>query len=234
MTREMHPSVDLLVTLMRPPSQPVGSTVDWEVARESWGVNFPRDYRDFLAAYGGGSIDDYFLVATVLDSPDHDETTLVGLTSVARSLAQEQGNWSYRVWPEEGGLICWGATVDGEALYWDTADADPDRWPVVVRGDDRKFTEYEYGMAEFIVKMLGPSAERPLESPTLYGAPNSRYLSKAEERRLENEGVDPWEYLQELFEANEADGYDGDDGLLVVMQPDGTLEYIPGGDIPER
>ncbi|MFI0939335.1 SMI1/KNR4 family protein [Streptomyces sp. NPDC021020] len=229
-----HRFVDVLRTLLRPPARPVGAVEDWQAVVESWGTEFPEDYRDFLSSYGAGSIDAYLVIATALDPAGHGESTLGDLTSVARSLAQEQGDWSYPVWPENGGLICWGATVDSAVLYWDTADADPDRWPVVVRSREEEFRVYDLGMAEFVVKMLGPSGERPLESPTLYGAPNSRYLNEAEERHLKSEGVDPWEYLQELFEANEAEEYDGDDGLLVVMQPDGTLEYIPGGDIPER
>ncbi|MYQ44732.1 hypothetical protein GTW40_06555 [Streptomyces sp. SID4985] len=220
--------MDLLTRLLPPPSEPVGRTDDWSRVAESWGTAFPSDYRDFLAVYGAGTIDDHLLIATA--SPDLGETTLGDLTSVAsRVTASEDDDRPYPVWPEPGGLICWGATVDAAALHWDTSDADPDRWPVIVRSREGDFTRHDCGFAEFVVRMLGPSAERPLESPTLYGAPNSRFLSATEQRRLKSEGTDPWEYLEELYEANEADDYDADDGLLIMWHPDGTEEVIPGG-----
>ncbi|WP_377273804.1 hypothetical protein [Peterkaempfera sp. SMS 1(5)a] len=173
------------------------------------GDGLPSDYRDFLAVYGAGTIDDYIGIGTALDrSFGHNEKMLAALTGVARSLAQEEGDCPYPVWPDKGGLICWGTTIDCAVLFWDTAGSDPDRWPVVVCNRQRNFTRLDGGMVEFLIRMLGPSGERPLVSPRLFGAPNSRFLSMAEERRLIAEGTDPWEYLEALFEGNEADDDD--------------------------
>lgn len=73
--------------------------------------------------------------------------------------------------------------------------------------------------------------ERPLESPTLYGAPNSRFLGPVEERLLKKAGTDPWEYLEELYQANEA-ADELSEGGLVVVQPDGTMTVFPGVTTP--
>jgi hypothetical protein len=35
------------------------------------------------------------------------------------------------VYPERGGLVPWGETVDGWILGWAPTDPDPDRWAVV-------------------------------------------------------------------------------------------------------
>ncbi|WP_457031055.1 hypothetical protein [Kitasatospora sp. P5_F3] len=195
----LHPSVELLATLLQPPSKPAGSPADWGQVATRWGVTFPGDHRDFLAVYGAGTIDDYLVVATVLDpASDLKECAVSELTSVARSLQQEDGEWPYLVRPDEGGLICWGMTVDAAVLYWDTAD--PDQWPVVVRNREGDFARFDFGMAEFVVRMLGPSGERPLGSPRLFGAPNSRFLNEGDEKRIKGSGGDPWGYLEELFE----------------------------------
>lgn len=230
----MDPSVSRLKTLLSPPGEPVGVIADWNQVAEAWGTSFPKDYREFLTAYGAGMIDAYLVIATVVDSEDHGESTVSKLTSVASSLAQEDGEWPYPVWPENGGLICWGATVDSAVLYWDTADPDPDRWPVVVRSREGGFVAHEFGMVDFVTRMLGPAEERPLESPTFYGAPNSRFLNKVEVKKLKRAGVDPWGYLETLYESNEAEDYDGDEDLLVTVRHDGTMEYIPGGETPEH
>ncbi len=208
-----HSAVERLSAVLAPPSTPAGRPSDWQQVAESWNTAFPSDYRDFLDVFGAGTIDDYLVLATVLDhAPDARESTVGGLTDVARSLHQEHSDWPYPVWPRNGGLICWGATIDSDVLYWDTTDSDPDRWPVVVRNREGDFTRFDFGMAEFVLRMLGPSGERPLESPRLYGAPNSRFLNRADERRIKAAGGDPWEYLEELFEANEAEEYGAEDG----------------------
>ncbi|MFG2697218.1 hypothetical protein [Kitasatospora sp. NPDC048407] len=232
----VHFAVERLSSLLVPPSKPLGCPPDWGSVAESWNVAFPGDYRDFLAVYGAGSIDDYMEIATVLDSSLGFEQgpTVSGLTEVARSLHLENSDWPYPVWPEAGGLICWGVTVDYAVLYWDTANSDPDRWSVVVRDREGEFTRFDFGMAEFVLRMLGPSGERPLSSPRLYGAPKSRFLNRDDEKRIKAAGGDPWEYLEELFEANEEDEYDEDEGLLIVYYSDGGKEEIPGGTPPER
>ncbi|WP_407918016.1 hypothetical protein [Kitasatospora sp. NE20-6] len=231
----VNPAVERLSALLVPPTDPAGRPSDWGQVAESWNTGFPGDYRDFLTVCGAGAIDDYMVVATVLGSgPDLRESTISGLTDVARSLHQEHTDRRQSVWPQAGGLVCWGATVDCGVLHWDTTDPDSDRWPVVVRDRGGDFTRFDFGMAEFVLRILGPSGQCPLESPRLHGAPNSRFLNRADEKRIEASGGDPWEYLEELFEANEADAADAEDGLLIIHHPDSSAEAIPGGTPPSR
>ncbi|MFF4345263.1 hypothetical protein ACFY00_35800 [Kitasatospora sp. NPDC001540] len=156
-----------------------------------------------MDVYGSGTIDDHLVIAGMVDAGPP-EVTVDALTAVARSLHEENSEWPYRVWPDTGGLICWGATVSADVLYWDTTDPDPDRWTVVVRNREGDFARFDTGMAEFVLRLLGPAGERPLESPCLYGLPNSRFLNGVDRRRIEAVGGYPWEYLEELYEANEA------------------------------
>ncbi|CAL9540114.1 hypothetical protein [Streptomyces sp. enrichment culture] len=51
-----------LVALM-PPHEGAGARVDREAVERVWGVRFPSDYKDFVAVYGGGTIENYLYVA---------------------------------------------------------------------------------------------------------------------------------------------------------------------------
>ncbi|WP_377268642.1 hypothetical protein [Peterkaempfera sp. SMS 1(5)a] len=226
------PLLRSLTAVLVPPHERAGEPSDWDALSEAWGTGFPADYREFLAVYGAGAIDDYLFVATPVDpAEDGGALTVRRRTPAAEPSGRRRAGWPYPLWPERGALLGWGATADAAELYWDTSAADPDAWTVVSRSREGTFTRHGCGMAEFILRMLGPRAERPLESPRLYGAPRSRFLGPVEERLLRKAGTDPWEYLEELYAANEAaEGLP--DGGLVLFEPDGTTVAVPDGTPP--
>jgi hypothetical protein len=218
-----------------PPHEGAGESIDWEEIERAWGTRFPADFRDFMAAYGVGAVDNFMFIAT----PEDGERVpgmprMRSLTPTAESLNSSAVAWPAPPWPQAGGLIMWGGNSNASDFYWDTTDADPDNWPVVVRSREGAFTEYRCSMTVFILGLLGPRHTRPLENPMIYGAPNSRFCHWREESRLKAAGVDPWEYLDALYEANEAEedldeaAWDSRPAVALL----GRDDVLPPGDFP--
>ena len=60
-----------LTTILPPPAQPVetGSRDEWQAVEEDLGCVLPADYKEFIATYGTGDIDDFLQVTTPLPAP---------------------------------------------------------------------------------------------------------------------------------------------------------------------
>ena len=115
--------------------------VDWARVEDKLGRRLPSDYKVFAERFGPGHFDEYIWVAVPhgfgprLDFFEQ----LQERVNTLRSLADAGIPIPYPLYPEEKGLIPWGSSIDGEALYWVTDHDDPDRWTVVLhlhRTDD--------------------------------------------------------------------------------------------------
>jgi hypothetical protein len=103
--------------------------VDWEGVRARLGFQLPADYREFVDTYGPGMFLDIRIAGPGAPG-DMDLFALLDrkydeVTRVARSLTPP-------FYPEPGGTVCWGETVDGWSCAWAPATADPDEWTVTV------------------------------------------------------------------------------------------------------
>ncbi|MEV6791743.1 hypothetical protein AB0M87_07030 [Streptomyces sp. NPDC051320] len=47
-------------------------------------------------------------------------------------------------------LVSWAESNSGDSFYWKTSPADPDSWPVAVRGDNGDWSEFPVGAVEFL------------------------------------------------------------------------------------
>ncbi|HET9138691.1 hypothetical protein [Actinophytocola sp.] len=184
-------------TLQRlmPPRTGSDAVVDWARLSESWGRQFPADYRRFLDAYGTGEIQAYLSIVT----PEPRDRPL----SESLGMAAETVNAEY-AWAEEDKspalvdtdpeLIAWGVDASADLLCWDAFGADPDTWPVLVfnRGDAR-WRRYDCGMVEFLIRLLRADFDTcPLGGTDLWGIGSAVFLTPTERNRLRNEGLDPW------------------------------------------
>jgi hypothetical protein len=57
------------------------------------------------------------------------------------------------MWPDEGGLLPWANSADGDVIGWWTV-GEPDRWGTRFLGRDDEFEEFSCGAAEFILRLL--------------------------------------------------------------------------------
>ncbi|MFJ5306330.1 hypothetical protein [Streptomyces sp. NPDC088350] len=134
-----------LSRVVQPPSDG-GDTVDWDALRAETGWELPADYRDFVAAYGLGSISDSIGILTPpFDGYPYGDHLLYGVQ-----------------WPPVDGTLTWASNEAGDDFLWRCA-GEPDKWRVVVRPRDRRRDhEYDMGMAEFLLRLVRGDIRPPL------------------------------------------------------------------------
>ncbi|WP_344441496.1 SMI1/KNR4 family protein [Kitasatospora nipponensis] len=206
----MHPDVERLKALM-PPGPEDGDQVDWQAVEQDLGCRLPADFRDLIANYGVGTIDECLMVLPPTSAEHDSGIPSVGqMTPTAEKIAWlEHTKSEYPLWPAPGALLCGLRMVDingdlAGAVYWCTTGPVPEQWPVVVWQRYRPFVEFELSMTGLLVKWLAESADIEFDQRMVFGAPHSRFIHWRAERAMREQGLDPWEYLEPLhLEANE-------------------------------
>ncbi|KUM76303.1 SMI1/KNR4 family protein [Streptomyces sp. ISL-22] len=188
--------VDALEELrqLMPPGASSNASVDWARMRESWGKDFPSDYRQFLDLYGFGGIQNYLSVLQPepkgVESKTSDMRNETEMAEDAWSLVRK----SPELAEASPVLIAWGGDASADLLCWDASDEDPDRWPVLVykRGEGL-WRRYDCGMVQFLVRVLRAEFDEcPLGDLSLWGRGSATFLNRREQQRLWKEGIDPW------------------------------------------
>ncbi|MFD0258467.1 SMI1/KNR4 family protein [Kitasatospora indigofera] len=186
----MHPSVGRLAGIL-PPHSGAGDPVDWDEAARRWGTPFPADYRDFVSAYGGGSINRSLSIGLPLEVAQGPGGPL-GFEELIECgyelLDLDPGHA-----PALRGRISWALDCSANQAFWDTADPDPDRWTTLVLTRLGDWVEYDCGMADFLVGFLtGEISPQPMG---LFSPDRPVFLNWREERRRTEAGIDPWPHL---------------------------------------
>ncbi|SEL32826.1 hypothetical protein [Streptacidiphilus jiangxiensis] len=143
----MHHAVEQLLQLM-PATPNGGDALDWDRVDAQFGWRLPSDYRDFVAAFGMGTINETLSIVT---PPPSDYP-------YAHHLLYE------RTYPPADGLLLWGATDCADDFYWRCEDADPDRWTVAVRTRSNGWHDYPHGMTDFLLQLLSGRIKTPLNA----------------------------------------------------------------------
>jgi hypothetical protein len=184
--------IDTLRRIM-PPHPGAGNFVEWHAIEASWGTRFPSDYKEFVALYGEGGVEDYLdFVLPVPGDVFEADSSQQGMLAETRN--------ALNLWEAETGtdrrpqLIAWGVDASADILCWRVAGGDPDDWPVIVwNQDEAQWFEYKCGMSEFLCRVFrGDFDECPLGGIPLWGNESPRFLHEREERRIRQSGIDPW------------------------------------------
>ncbi len=156
-TKHAASAIDpLLIDLVPPPQAPraTGNSNLWPRIEQSVGLTLPRDYKQYIDTYGCGIVADFvhpFDPFVPDDVADRDEVTVQ-----YRHVRQSRG-WDlfpYDVYPEPCGLLPWGETENGDALFWLTEGA-PDAWPTIVAGTRNVHVErYDMPMTTFLARFV--------------------------------------------------------------------------------
>ncbi|MFJ8473555.1 SMI1/KNR4 family protein [Kitasatospora sp. NPDC094011] len=197
---------------LMPPGPETGEQLDWLEVERELGCQLPADFRDLLAVYGAGTVDECLMVLPAVRGEHESGIPSVGqMTPTAENTAWLSHTKSgYPLWPEPGALVCGLRLVDGNgdlwgAVYWRTTGSVPEQWPVVLWERPRPFVEFDLSMAGLLVKWLTEAADIDFDRRLVFGAPHSRFIHWRIEREMREQGLDPWEYLEPLYiEANEA------------------------------
>jgi hypothetical protein len=152
-------SLEELTRILPPPSYPVYArgVDDWGRIEEELGMIFPEDYREFVALYGAGSIDD-FLWVFVPFCPNkyldlsYNDTKLLG---ALRSLQDEFPETSpYPLNPPEDGVFPWAITDNGDELYWRVRHGRVEKKVLVLGSRSNDWQEFDLTTVDFLTNVL--------------------------------------------------------------------------------
>lgn len=169
---------------------------NWGHISESWGKEFPPDYREFMNLYGVGEIED--CLSILEPEPQGQGANPKGNKMVAETRNAEFA-WTHigrgsQVAVADPYLIAWGLSVSADILCWDAAGDDPAMWPVLmVSSDLGEWRRYDCGMVDFLLKLFRSDFEEyPLSDSSLLGLGAVTFLPQSEVQRLWRAGLDPW------------------------------------------
>lgn len=130
--------------------------VDWAAVETRLGTALPGDYKELVERFGYGDFDDY-LGLLLPDGPPGSLDLVTFNEFWARAAAEDGGRWwePYGLHPAPGGLLQWGSTEGRTSFSWLTEGADPERWPILVMGEDYADRHrFDGSTAEFIHRLL--------------------------------------------------------------------------------
>jgi len=149
-------TIDTLMKQVAPPVEASGAfDGPWAPVEAEIGLVLPTDYKDYVKLYGAGRFLEFLgLYIPRAENPNMRLERMVrvvceGLTSLS---PLEEPPYPY--WPTPGGLLPFGATDNGDELFWLTRGAAED-WKVVIM--DRAFGRFETfdcGVAEFLAGLI--------------------------------------------------------------------------------
>ncbi|MFE4519234.1 SMI1/KNR4 family protein [Kitasatospora sp. NPDC056783] len=171
-----HPAVSRLLTLLGEPITP-GDSVDWDELAQTTGLRLPSDYRDFVALYGGGELDEYLSIRTppvgaspygvLVDELDFDPGEL---PPTPTGTAQEN--------LEEGRLLPFARSANSDVVFWLCDAQDPDSWDIVVfrrqvQYGEERWVRFEAGFGEFLFGTLSGMLPNPFSDSGFANSPHT-------------------------------------------------------------
>ena len=155
-------AIAALVGLVEPPQRPTRpDTIDWDDFSRRNGFDAPLDYRLLMTRYGSGgfgtsalpggwlyTLDPFEPTATLTQQSDWDRRNSRGMQ---RHFPEQYPGWA--MWPDEGGLLPWANTADGDLIGWWTVGT-ADHWGTRFFGRGAEYEEFAFGAVEFIVRLF--------------------------------------------------------------------------------
>lgn len=150
----------------------------WQNVEKNIGITLPDDYKLFVNTYGEGSIERFLWILNPFSENEHINLEK-GVKEILETYSYVRKDfpeiYTHPPFPAKGGLLPWGATNNGDDLYWLTKDK-PNCWTVVV--DDRgngELIEYDLNMTDFLYKVLSKELICPA-FPEDFPSTNPEYI----------------------------------------------------------
>ncbi|MFI6932951.1 SMI1/KNR4 family protein [Streptomyces sp. NPDC050287] len=153
--------LEVALPAMTPWRVPAGHSVDWAALEAVLGTALPSDFRALAEAYPVLVIDDFLSVSVPLPGTEALWASESREDEILQDLYEMGDTENYVPYPQPGGLIEWAASNSGDSFYWKTSPADPDAWPVVVRGANGDWSEFPVGAVEFLAGVYGRTIDVP-------------------------------------------------------------------------
>jgi hypothetical protein len=139
---------------MPPPQSPIDAAGDWTSVETRLRSTLPDDYKQYVETYGTGSIGTMpvwilnAFTTNLIDQCDSIRSAYRVLFSGSPHLQQ------FPIYPTTGGLLCFGATGNGDYLHWLTEGA-PNKWKVIVYDlSDAEFSPVHGNCVQFVVNLI--------------------------------------------------------------------------------
>lgn len=137
--------------------------VDWGRAEAELGTSLPSDYKEYVYWFGPGGFEEYLYICipgvensvTELGSRLKDE----GKISDLRKKINPDSPRPYSLFPEVGGWLPWGFTIDGDALYWVTSPGDPNAWTVAASSRADDLAHFNGGFSQYLYSYIWNTGE---------------------------------------------------------------------------
>jgi len=157
-------SLTELLEILPVPEFPVntGDVVAWEKIEANIGSPLPNDYKSFVVTYGSGRVADCIYIWNPFTSTGYlnliqrmDTTLSSWRISKQEYMAEfDPDDPPYPIFPELGGLLPFGQTVNGDILTWET-QGNPDDWTIVIqRVRSTDYEEHAMSLAQFLSNLL--------------------------------------------------------------------------------
>jgi hypothetical protein len=119
--------------LVPPPAEPYLGGGTWEELFAELGTRLPREYVELLDVYGAGAFSEWLRLHTPLRTGERRFVTLAEevLSGYRQMRKRNPAAYPLPVWPEPGGFLPFGNSIDGDWLGWLTEGPDPDAWPLL-------------------------------------------------------------------------------------------------------
>ncbi|MFF3401736.1 SMI1/KNR4 family protein [Streptomyces sp. NPDC002659] len=135
--------------------------VDWAALEGGLGTALPADFRALAEAYPVLVVDDFLVVSVPRPGAEASWASGAKEDEILHDLCEMGDTEAYVPFPQPGGLIGWAHSNSGDSFYWRTSPADPDAWPVVVRGVNGDWSEFPVGAVEFLAGVYGRTIDVP-------------------------------------------------------------------------
>lgn len=141
-----------------PRPQEAADPAGWRKIEEALGLTLPDDYKWFLENYGTGCVSMFLWVLNPFSSNKN-----LNLIEQADRLSEEyrrtteetRGTCPFPIRPEEGGLLPFAISDNGDVFFWLTRSSEPERWPVVANMSRSDVYEaHERTMTEFLAGVV--------------------------------------------------------------------------------
>lgn len=132
----MNRELGLITKVLPKPKKPIGLERSWKDVEQELGLQLPTDYKQFVDLYGSGLICDSVSIwnlrdKVIFNKPLPDILSGKGSVIAIYEYVRSQGyDWSYKMFPQPGGLLPFAAINDVHNLNWLTVGL-PDKWDVV-------------------------------------------------------------------------------------------------------
>ncbi|MFI6858954.1 SMI1/KNR4 family protein [Streptomyces sp. NPDC050421] len=132
--------------------------IDWQVVFDGFGTRLPDDYITLAESYPRLEIGQFL---TVTSPAPGDEAGFVEEArediAGAEGMAQRGMLGGYPGFPESGGLLLWGGSIDGDEFFWRT-EGQPNEWTVVVAGRNDDWFHYEGSLSSYLAWLCSGKA----------------------------------------------------------------------------